>query len=145
MKSNVVAVFGVAVASVALPRLAPELRPAIRTALKFGITLLVESEGEAEVELAQSLVEATIEAIREELARPADETERRAAVRRRIGHFKHRARRRSRRWDGDADGNGRVYRRHVRRLEAALAVEQQRVAGRNQPILAEAAAHLAQG
>jgi hypothetical protein len=143
-KPNLLAVFGLALASAALPRIAPEFRPALKTAIKFGITLFAESEGEAEAELVQSLVEATIDAIRDELAKPADAAERTAAVRQQISRFRHRARRRSRRWDGDAAGNGRVYRRHVGRLAAALADQEQRSLDKDRPIVAEAAAQLVQ-
>jgi len=144
-KPNLIGVFGLAVAAAVLPELVPEWRPALKSVLKFGVTLLCESQEEAEAELIQSLVVTTIEAIREELATPAGEAERRAAVQHKIRHFKHRARRRSRRWDGDEDGEGRFYRRHVKRLEAALADQEQQVAPGDRPVIAEAAAHLAQG
>ena len=125
-KPNVLAGFGLAIASATLPQLVPAWRPAVKSAIKFGLTLLAESEGEAEAELAQSLIEATIEAIQAELAKPPADGARNEAVRRRIRHFKHRARRRSRHWDGNPEGRGRVYRRHIAGLEAALADQQRR-------------------
>jgi hypothetical protein len=143
-KPNVIVVFGAAVLSTALPALLPQWRPALKSAIKFGIILLAESEEEAEAELIQSLVETTIAAIREELAEPAGDAERGAAVRCRIRHFKHRARRRSWRWDGDSEGHGRCYRHHVRRLEVSLTDQAQRLPARDRPIIAEAVANLAQ-
>ena len=142
-KPNVTALFGALVLTAASPVLLPDWRPALKSAIKFGITLLTESQEEAETELIQSLVETTIAAIREELAEPAGDPERRSAVQRHIRDFKHRARRRSRRWDGDGDENGRCYRRHVARLEASLAGQEQRVPTRDRPIIAEAVASLA--
>jgi hypothetical protein len=142
-KPNVVIGFGLAALTAALPLLLPEWRPMAKSAIKFGVGLLAESEEEAEAELIQSLVETTIEAIREELAKPAPEAERGEAVRQRIHHFKHRARRRSVRWDRDSDEHGRSYRRHVRRLEARLLDAEQRAPARDRPIIAEAVAGLA--
>lgn len=126
VKPNVLAVFGLAVATAALPMLVPEWRPAVKAAIKFGVTLFAESEGEAEAELVQSLIATTIATIREELAKPPDAGARGDAVHSQIRRFKHRARRRSRHWDGDAEGCGRVYRRHVAGLQAALAHQQSR-------------------
>ena len=143
-KPNVMALFGVAVVTAAVPLLFPEWRPAVKSAIKFGLTLVAESGEEAEAELIQSLVEATIEAICEELAKPTAEPERCAAVQQHIRHFKHRARRRSRRWDGDPEGQGRVYRRHVAKLETTLMQHAQKTSPRGRAIIADAAATLAQ-
>ena len=142
-KSNLVAGFGLAILTAAVPLLVPGWRPAVKSAIKLGITLVAESEAEAEGELIQSLVETTIEAICEELAKPVGDAEREAAVRRHLRHFKHRARRRSQRWDGDESGHGQFYRRHVVRLEASLRHHQQRATGRDRPIIEAVAAGLA--
>lgn len=143
-KPNVTTIFGAAVVTAAVPLLFPEWRPALKSAIKFGLTLFAESEEEAEIELIQSLVEATIEAICEELAKPAaDDGERCAAVQQHIRHFKHRARRRSRHWDGDPEGQGRVYHRHVAKLETSLMQQEQKTAARGRAIIADAAASLA--
>jgi hypothetical protein len=142
-KPSAYGLIGAALLTAALPSLVPEWRPAVKSAIKFGITLLAESEAEAEAELIESLIETTVEAICEELARPAPEAERGEAVRQRIRHFKHRARRRSVRWGGDGDEHSRCYRRHVRRLEATLVEAGQRAPVRDRPIIAEAVASLA--
>jgi hypothetical protein len=143
-KPNVVAMFGLTVLAAALPSLVPELRPAIKSAVKFGITLLAESEEEAEAELIQSLVETTVAAIREELAQPADATERDEAVRRRVRHFKHQASRRARRWSHGEEDSQRRYRRHIVRLAKSLQHQEQQAPVRDRPIIADAVANLQQ-
>jgi hypothetical protein len=134
-KSNIVIFVGLALVSSALPELLPNVRPAVRSAIKSGIDLLMESEAEAEAELIQSLVAATMQGIRQALSIPAGEPERSEAIRERVEHFKRQARIRARRWTNDHDDRHRRYRRHVARLESALAKQKQQAGPPDQLIL----------
>jgi hypothetical protein len=134
-KSNIMIFLGLALVSSALPELLPNVRPAVRSAIKLGIDLLTESEVEAEAELIQSLVAATMQGIRQDLSKPATGPEPSEAIRKRIEHFKRQARIRARRWTNDHDDRHRRYRRHVARLESALAKHKRQAGPRDQRIL----------
>lgn len=143
-KSNLVTIAGLGLLAVVLPELVPNMRPALKSALKIGISLFIESEAEAEAELIQSLVSATLEGIEEALSEPADEAERRAAVKRRIHHFQRKARSRAERWNSDKQERHRAYRRQVAQLQSGLVERKRRVGPRHQQIIDEASIFLAQ-
>jgi uncharacterized membrane protein len=125
-KSNIYTLLGLAALSVVLPRLVPQLRPTLTSAIKAGVTLLAESEVEAEAELVSSLVATTMQAIEDALAQPVSDGEARDAVRKQVRHFKRQARVRARRWAADDHDGHRRYRRHVAKLESALAERKRR-------------------
>jgi hypothetical protein len=143
-KSNLVTVAGLGLLAVVLPEFMPSMRPALKSALKIGISLFVESEAEAEAELIQSLVSATLAGIEQALSKPADEAERRAAVRRSIHHFRRKAHARAERWNSDERERHRSYRRHVAGLQAGLVERKQHVGPRRQKIIDEVSTFLAQ-
>lgn len=143
-KPNLVTLLGLGVAAVVLPEFVPSMRPALKSAIKIGISLLAESQGEAEAELVQSLVSATLKAIDEELSKPADEHERREAVRRKIHRFQRKAHSRAKYWNSDDHGRQRCYRRHVAQLQAGLVERKQRVGPRRRNIIDDASTFLAQ-
>jgi hypothetical protein len=144
-KPNLVTIAGVAALSLALPALVPSLRPVVVSALKIGMALLREADGEAESELIQSLVSATMREIARELSGSAEPPEQRAAVRRRIGHFKRQAQARAQRWAADDHAANRCYRRHVTKLHAALNAEKRQVGPRRQQLIEDASADLLEG
>jgi hypothetical protein len=143
-KPNLIAIAGLGLLAVALPEFVPSLRPALKSALKIGISLVAESQGEAEVELMQALVSATLKAIDAELSKPAEEDERREAVKHHIRKFQHRAKNRAARWNSDEHQCHHSYRRQIARLQSGLVERKQHVGPRRQQIIDEASIFLAQ-
>jgi len=143
-KSNLVTVLGLGLLTVAATELVPSLRPALKSAIKVGLAILIEAQEEAEVELIRALVLSTVEAIGEVLSRPADEDERRRAVRRRLRHFQRQALSRAECWGADEHERHRCYRRHVAQLQAHLVEKKQHVGPRRQRLIDDASIFLAQ-
>jgi hypothetical protein len=144
LKPNLVTLLGLGIVAAALPEFVPSMRPVLKSAVKIGISLIAESQGEAEAELIQSLAAATLKAIDEELAKPGDEAEHREAVRRKLRHFQHKARKRAESWTADDHERHRCYRRHVARLQSGLVERRQHVGPRRRQIIDEASAALIQ-
>ena len=141
-KSSVIPVVGLLLLSAALPRLLPNVRPGIKSAIKLGIDLLAEAEGEAEAELVESLIDVTMQGI-EQAFHSADEREWQGVVQKRVEHFKKQADIRARRWAANHHDHHARYRRHLARLQSALADKRRRHGSYEQKILDYAAAALA--